>query len=872
MRVLTALAALISLQASAREPSPEIQAELAALDLQVSRLESAGLYSQAVPIATKLFKLREKTLGAEHADTAASLNMLGFLHDRMGDYAVAAPLYQRSLQIREKVLGPDHPDTATSLNNLAFLYYTMGDYKQAEPLYLRSLKVSEKALGPEHSNTAVSINNLALLYYQTGDLAKAEPLLQRALEIIENVLGPEHPHTATGLNNLAGLYRKAGDYAKAEPLFQRSLKIMEEAVGAEHPDTATTLNNLGGLYQNMGDYTKAERYFQRTIKIREKTLGPDHPDIAVSLNSLALLYAVMGRRKEALELAARDQRAQKTTLANILSFTSEEQRLAFQKTASPYDLPATLESAPQLAEIALRRKGVVLDSLLEDQLLAQASEDPQQRRTIDKVRTAKQRLMQLLFEAPPDNSEKAIAERDAEKRELSKLVEELESSLARRVAGLGRARRALSVTVKQVQAALQSDEALVELLRYDHYLGRDKFEARYGAVLMTPRSEPKWVPFGSAEEIERSVHLYKRSARGETNQPTLEKALRALHAQLWEPIQNALPDGTKTIIVSPDAELSFLSFATLLGVDDKFVAQNYFIRYVASGRDLLRDTKSTANEQMVVYADADFGSKSALAASDRAASTARRSTEMRNLQSISLRPLPGSAAEAAALEKRDQRLTKLFVQANATERALRKVDSPRVLHMATHGFFLPEVDLGNRKSGPLDREQQIPKSKLVNPMYRSGLALSGAQTTLQAWASGIEPPLTENDGIVTAEEVGGLKLNGTWLVVLSACDTGSGEAKAGEGVMGLRRGFAQAGTQNLLMTLWPISDTTTIQIMLDFYDTAFRTGNASQALAQTQRDWLVKLRKEKGLLAAVSLAGPFIMSSQGGPARGPGTQ
>src|SRR4029077_11161209 len=123
----------------------------------------------------------------------------------------------------------------------------------------------------------------------------------------------------------------------------------------------------------------------------------------------------------------------------------------------------------------------------------------------------------------------------------------------------------------------------------------------------------------------------------------------------------------------------------------------------------------------------------------------------------------------------------------------------------------------------------------------------------------------ENDGIVTAEEVGGLKLDGTWLVVLSACDTGGGEAKGGDGAWGLRRGLFKAGAQNLLMTLGPISDETTVQIMLDFYDTAFKSGDAPQALADTERDWLVKLRKERGLLPAVQLAGPFIMSSQGKP-------
>ena len=108
-----------------------------------------------------------------------------------------------------------------------------------------------------------------------------------------------------------------------------------------------------------------------------------------------------------------------------------------------------------------------------------------------------------------------------------------------------------------------------------------------------------------------------------------------------------------------------------------------------------------------------------------------------------------------------------------------------------------------------------------------------------------------------------MSLAGTWLVVLSACDTGGGQARSGEGVLGVRRGFAEAGVQNLLMTLWPVADNETGAFMVDFYKRVLRSVSPAEALVQTQREWLVRLRRERGLAAAVSLAGPFILSAQG---------
>ena len=483
-----------------------------------------------------------------------------------------------------------------------------------------------------------------------GDYAKAEPLYKRALAIREKALGPDHPDTAQSLNNLALLYDSMGDYAKAEPLYKRALAIREKALGPEHPDTAQSLNNLAKLYYSMGDYAKAEPLYQRALAIYEKALGPEHPDTATSLNNLAFLNVDFGKAAGALEYAERAEKAQEAQLGNILSFTSEQQRLAFQETTTPFTLVATLGSAPDIAQVILHNKGVVLDSLLEDRLVAEASKDQKQREVIDQLRAAKQRYTQLLLEVPKDFSAEARQRREAELEKRATQVEQLEATLARQVSGLGRARGALGVTLEQVQHALSNEQVLVELLRYTHYMGKNKWETRYGALVIASKGEPRWIPLGAADAIEKNVELYRKSVRAEsiyyalprnveayreseratTDESTLHIVLRGLHDQVWVPIEKALPAGAKTIILCPDGALNFISFATLLTPNDEFLVEKYSIRYVASGRDLLRKREPSPTELLAVFGNPDFGGQAELIAQQTRSSLEMRASEMRD--------------------------------------------------------------------------------------------------------------------------------------------------------------------------------------------------------------------------------------------------
>ena len=421
---------------------------------------------------------------------------------------------------------------------------------------------------------------------------------------------------------------------------------------------------------------------------------------------------------------------------------------------------------------------------------------------------------------------------------------------------------------------IPKDCALIEYLRYGGYLGKGQWEQRYGAVVLPADTPPRWVSLGGAKEIEAALNRYEDLVRSARDDDEMAAILQKLYKEVWEPIAQAFPTNVKRVIISPDGQLNFLSFATLLDGDNRFIAEKYSIQYVASGRDLLQELKPPSDSSAaIVFAAPDFDLSSSQTAADGTSKTSvgiMRGSEKTYMEDLRFPPLDGTETERA-------KLTRVFVDwrsetislggKDATKEALFRIHSPYILHLATHGFFASEdeSDTGATELQPVSLRTSVFKSKFFkNPMHRSGLALAGAQATLIAWKKG-KAPLVENDGIVTAEDVSTLDLQGTWLVTLSACDTGSGEARAGEGVMGLRRGFIQAGAQNLLMTLWPISDEVTVQIMSDFYEAAHKSGNAPEALAEVQRNWLVKLRTEKGLAQAVNLAGPFIMSSQGKP-------
>jgi CHAT domain-containing protein/Tfp pilus assembly protein PilF len=826
-------------------PVAEVLNAIGALEENRGNLTLAeAFYQQAILI-------QEKVLGTESPVTANTWNNLATLYWITGDYAPAQKLFTQALAVREKTLGPKSAVVAKTLNNLALLDVSLGDYDGAGDYFQRALRIRTERLGPDHPATLTTLSQLGLLYVREGDDARAEPLLVQAVAMQEKVFQPNSPEVARSLVELAMLYDRRKLYDKAEPLLVQALDIRHKTLGDEHPEYAASLAALARHDHAQGKLTDAFPLYQKALKIDEDVLGKNHPDTLAVANDLAFLEIELRQPDAATQLARDVADAEQSVLNSVFTFAPEHQRMDFERTIEPCDLPAALTDADLLAEMVLRTKGVVLDSLLEDEATARAERDPEVGQMLEKQRLLLTQLGQNTEDVSGSDlsrSPTALADR----QKLEQEEQQLEASLAEKGVSSGLTRRALATDVSEVREALPADAALVEYVAYNRYAGHLGSEPAYGAVILTRDAPCIWVPLGSASEIDNQVQLDQKYMHKRVREVAVADVLRNLFQSLCQPILAELPQGIHRLIISPDGNLNFVSFATLLAPGDHFLASNFELNYVSSGRDLLqRPGLTPKTKRLVVFANPDYNHLPNPTGGPAAPKSAGLVDDL-------LPPLPGAEREAAFLqqEARGNNLEARIYRGNdASEANLAAQDSPYVLHLATHGLYLSPDEV---PSVPVAAGDNL-KNTAAQPMTRSLLALTGAAVTLRDWKKGIFPA-SENDGLLTAQEAASLNLDHTWLVVLSACDTGSGEARAGEGVLGLRRGFAEAGAQNVLLTLWSADDAETADLMEAFYRDALHSGDAPGALARVQRASLEELRRKMGLSEAVRKAGPFILS------------
>jgi CHAT domain-containing protein/Tfp pilus assembly protein PilF len=835
---------------------------------------------QAIAAYQKAAEIGSAALGDTHADVADILNELGILHFRHGDYRAAAPVFERALRIREAAFGPDSVQTAQMLNNIAQVRQESGDYGAAQPLLERSLAIYEKARGPEHGEVGVALNNLAGLYRLKGDYVRAEPLYRRALAIIEKTDGADSLNAARMLNNLGLMLRDVGNLTDARTLLERSLAIRERLLGSAHADVARVQNNLGvvvfeagellpaeALYRRalagaepalgerhplvaqivnnlavtqllLGRYEVAEPLFARAVQLRREVLGNLHPETGVALASQAVLYDLTNRQTEASRVQREATEIGEHNLALTLATGSEAQKLRYvtmPSFAEETDITVSLHrrSAPEDPDAirlalttVLRRKGRVLDAMsrslnvIRDQL---GSED---RAALDSLADIRRQQSRLVLRGPGDGPPDAF---DAELRRLEDDAQDLEARISDRSQAFRVEHQ--SVGLDEVRARLREGAVLIEYVQFRPFdpraVRRDaKFgPPRYAAFVVRPNGEPRSVDIGETADVDRFVDEWRRALRNPSD-ASVRRRSREAYRRLLGPLAEEVR-AARHVYLAPDAALNLVPFAALVDGFGRYLIEGRTISYLTSGRDLLRSgAQSSPRSAPLVIADPEFGGSDA-SGSAAAAETDRAA----DLKRAWFRRLPGTGGEAAAIAELLPEAQVLTGRA-ATESAVKAVRGPRILHVATHGFFLDGRDRATLEEGRfLVQEATVSgaAAPVENPLLRSGLALAGA--------NGRDGGNGE-DGILTALEATALDLWGTKLAVLSACETGLGEPRRGDGIYGLRRALVMAGSESQLITLWQVSDTATRDLMTSFYRELGRGVPRAEALQRVQQAML----------------------------------
>jgi CHAT domain-containing protein/Tfp pilus assembly protein PilF len=848
-----------------------------------NQLWIAGKYAEALPLAERSLAIRERELGAENSEVARSLLLLGNIVGE-SDLDKCEVFYGRALEIAEKTLGKNHQFVAAVIDNWSIVYKLRGDYVKAEAMGLRALEIREKLLDPNHPLIASSMINLGSVYNLRGDNRKAAEFFRRALAIRENTVGAEHPQTAAALNNLANV---TDDSAAAERLYLRALAIRERALGAEHPDVAQALYNLGRLMTVAGDYAKAEAYTRRALAIYEKTLGAEHQFVSYPLNLLAAIYKFKGDYDNAetffLRAAALKEKisplhpelggtltnlatvyvlrgelekaiAAQTRAGEILEYNallnlkigSEREKLAYMQTLEDVDsntmtlnfrAAANSNAARELALTAvLRRKGRVLDAMSDSFAALRRRAGAPDQKLFDDLSRATTDLIGFVA----GTQSRAPGEYRRRLRELEEKRDAIEDQISRRSAGFYEASK--SVTLNEVRALIPENAALIEFAVYRPVsfklsgFGLDVNpkafeEPRYAAFVVGAKGEIYGRDIGAVREIDALAENLRQALR-DSKRSDVKQIARALDEKIMQPLR-AFTGGARQLLVSPDGGLNLIPFEALADENGKYLVENYSFAYLTSGRDLLRlqTTQTASRSGALIVANPAFGARAEAQTPRPGGSlkTARKTnrqsiTATRNLSETYFAPLGGTLQEARLIGNlfSDARV---LTEKAATETALKTVNAPRILHIATHGFFLQDAPSKNAGG----------KTVIENPLLRSGLALAGANERKSD---------AGDDGILTALEASGLNLWGTKLVVLSACDTGLGEVKNGEGVYGLRRAFTLAGTETLLMSLWSVSDAVTRELMANYYKNLRSGSGRGAALRQVQLEMLAKKGRE----------------------------
>jgi len=885
-------------EATLRPGHPSVALYLRSLAIP---LQDLGNLVEARALQERALSIIEQGFAPDSPAIAEQLNDLADTLRFQGEYTAARPLYERALNIYERRLPPGHPYTTTVVFNLAMLNAQLGDLIQARALHQRAVAAWQKTFGSNHANVGLALWEFGQTLAEQGFDREALPNFEKALAIRRQAHGDKTPQVAQTLSSLAYSSANLGQIGRATTLIKEALSIWSEIGGPKSTGFADSLTVYGRVLAENGDYAGAMRAYQDARGVRLPLLGESHPAMAETDIALAGVLAGQDKRQEALSTALHAEDVGRAHLRLLLGNLPERQALGYAaRRPRGLDLALSLVSresggGPRVLDEVIRGRALVFDEIA-SRRRPPVDDGNASPALWDALTSARQRLANLVVRGPTESESDRYAALVAD---AQREKEDAERALADHSAAFRLKLLRADVGLERVRAQVAPGSSLVSFVRYDRSVfDRTGQTAAAGPaaarrvvrrlvpsylafVLRSDGSEPAVVPLGPAAPIDALIANWRQAMIDDVTKassaPRSAPSFRALgislRQKIWDPLAAHLGDAHRVFIV-PDGALNLVPLAALATDRGNYLLEDGpVIHYLSAERDLVSENETVLSRGGLLAVGGpafdDESSFAALSPVGPGASRASRlssayrgaSSNCSSFRSWPFEALPGSRTEVEAVAGLWTSLgrnagLRTLIGADATERAFKQLGSgQRILHIATHGFFLGDecasAVQGTRSVGGLaaaprpaksndseatSQQRSMPES----PLLLSGLALAGANRRAAAGPD-------EEDGILTAEEVAALNLEGVEWAVLSACETGLGTMAAGEGVLGLRRAFQVAGVRTVIMSLWPVEDSSTRQWMIALYQA--RLGNhldTPDAVRQASLA-LIRDRKAQGL-------------------------
>lgn len=777
-----------------------------------------GDFSKAKGILFSI--INERSDEKLHAD---AIYHMGRVSQQQGQYKEAEQYYFTAVKSYKALSAAN--ELGNVYNSLATLYMSLGNYYEAERLYSNLLK--EPNTPSFFFNTIRQ--NLASLYELTMRYEEGQKLLKEVLKKDQLELGQYHPYNAITLQNLAVLYMKRGKTDNAKELLMQAIEIDRRNGAVNTLPYAAKIENLGKVHQESGDLVKAGALYEEALKIRESITGKEHPDYIFNLYGLAVLSQRTKNYENAHvyfkevtsfyirqinELFPALSDIERTAFCNKIN----EVILAYQDFAVEYG-QSRKEIVKDLYDFHLYTKALLLHVSSKIRHRIVNSNDEELLLKYNEWQRTKEHLSKL-YTLPA--GERARQEQNIQTLQLQS--NELEKYLASKSELFASEYERKKISWEDVKGVLAPGEAAVEMIRLR--LNQKNDSVIYVALILKADSkEPVMALLPNGRQLEgREFNNYRNCIQFQFQNDRS-------YDVYWKPIAKELT-GVHTVFFSPDGIYNKINLLTLFNsASGKYLIDDFNVSLVSNTRETLNvKTKGQIQPaEAVLLGFPDYSLAAQRSATSFAVSQVRDFDPAEFFTGIS--ELPGTKEEVNKINDlltSGQWKTRVYLREQATEEVVKSVRNPALLHIATHGFFMASKD---------DNTSAVYSTDLLlsdnNPLLRSGLVLAGAEKYFQDRLNGVEGKGTE-DEILTALEVMNLNLDRTELVVLSACETGSGQIRNGEGVFGLQRSFLISGARSVMMSLWKVNDLATQELMVLFYKHWMMSGNKQDALRKTQ--------------------------------------